>query len=382
MSIRMTASTLHILTHEFYPKIGGAGIFVEETAQAASKLGLSPTVWAPEIKQGKDPIPKWQFEVHPLPYEGTQGWINRLRLARELSGSKEILADSTLHLAEPGPMRAWMYLSKIYGWKCRKLILTFHGSEVLLLTSLPYRKSFLRKLIHQAHRIHVLSEYNRSLLQRHFPEIPVQKWCVTGAAPRHLGKPSAEDYSKLPVNDGKLVILTVGRIHPRKGHHRVLEALGALPDEMRKQLTYWISGPVVRSHYARQLETLARRHRIDMVFLGSLTPTVLKAAYEKADIFTMTSGVHYRSIEGLGLVYLEAGTEGLPIVATHTGGVSEVVYHQRNGLIVQVDDGDALSKAYRQLIENPDLRKKLGKSGRELSAQCSWENVAEQIYCN
>jgi phosphatidylinositol alpha-1,6-mannosyltransferase len=368
---------LHILTHEFFPKIGGAGIFVEETAQAAVQLGYKTTVWAP------DPGPRaphWSFQVKALPHEGNQGWYSRLSLAGQLNKVRAEIAEATVHLAEPGPMRAWMYLSGINGWRPGRLILTFHGSEILNLTRFPHRRALLRGLVERADRIHVLSEYNRNLLQRDFPEIPINKWCVTGAAPRNLGEPPEEDFKRLPAREGRTVLLTVGRIHPRKGHHRVLEALGSLPESLRRDVVYWIAGPIVRGNYARQLEGLARRHRIETIFLGSLSTSGLQAAYRQSDIFTMTSGTHYRSIEGLGLVYLEAGQAGLPVIATHTGGVSEVVHHQRNGLLVPVDDLSALAGALSRLINDQGLRALLGSHGRELAQTYSWAHVAAQIY--
>ena len=81
---------------------------------------------------------------------------------------------------------------------------------------------------------------------------------------------------------------------------------------------------MVDTSYQSKLETYANTHGLNVKFLGEIPETELAALYFSADVFIMTS-VHYRnSIEGFGLVYLEAAAHELPIIAHKIGGVSRL----------------------------------------------------------
>jgi glycosyltransferase involved in cell wall biosynthesis len=73
--------------------------------------------------------------------------------------------------------------------------------------------------------------------------------------------------------------------------------------------------------------------------------------------------------EGAPLSLLEAAASGRPIVATDVPGCREVVHHERNGLLVPVREASGLAEALERLIRNPDLRRRLGDSGRARAEQ-------------
>ena len=94
----------------------------------------------------------------------------------------------------------------------------------------------------------------------------------------------------------------------------------------------------------------------------------------------MTSVNHGSSVEGFGLVYLEAAAHGLPIVAHDVGGVSEAVDNGRTGLLVPADRPAQLAAAFEQLIHDPGLRQRLGSAGREWAARTSWRSSAKTLF--
>jgi phosphatidylinositol alpha-1,6-mannosyltransferase len=69
-------------------------------------------------------------------------------------------------------------------------------------------------------------------------------------------------------------------------------------------------------------------------FFGNIPDEELAAVYDRSDIFALTSVEHGQSVEGFGLVYLEAAAHSLPIVAHRVGGVSEAVRDGVTGLLV------------------------------------------------
>lgn len=90
--------------------------------------------------------------------------------------------------------------------------------------------------------------------------------------------------------------------------------------------------------------------------------TAVEDVYNSADIVVVPS----RWQEPLGLINLEAGACGKPVVATRVGGIPEVVRDGVNGFLVDAQNIEQLTARVNQLVEDPELRRRLGAGGREL----------------
>jgi glycosyltransferase involved in cell wall biosynthesis len=177
------------------------------------------------------------------------------------------------------------------------------------------------------------------------------------------------------------VVLTVGRLHPRKGQLLTLQALQMLPSEVRSRIEYWIVGGESKGNYETTLRAVAAAQPDLMVrFFGNLPDDELAGVYEGADIFAMTSVNMDRSIEGFGLVYLEAAAHGLPVVAHDVGGVSEAVSDNVTGLLVPPNRPVQLAAAFEKLIHDAQLRTTLGAAGREWAMRNCWKESAEALF--
>lgn len=374
MRPKPTTREVIIVTQEFYPKRGGIATVAEEMARAAASLGLRVEVWAPRLATGNEK--DWPFAVRRLPVDSGHGPLNRLRLAAEFIRSRGRLGSATVYLCEPGPMLAWMWADACVGLKAGRLALTFHGSEILRFHADPAVRALTGRLVRQADRIGVLADYTRRLLIERFP----------AAASRIAFTPGAlrTDLPPVPLapsvaSGGKLVVLTVGRLHPRKGQLYALRALGALPSELRARVEYRLAGPASSRAYERELRDAASRSGVEVSFLGDLPDERLAETYSGADIFALTSIDHGNSVEGFGLVYLEASARGLPVVAHRVGGVPEAVDEGRTGLLVEPGDSAALTAAFRSLIEDAALRRRLGEAGPAWARRHSWTRAAELL---
>src|SRR5207344_3338374 len=115
---------------------------------------------------------------------------------------------------------------------------------------------------------------------------------------------------------------------------QVIKALQELPAAQRAALEYWVVGSHCKEHYDTALAAAAATADFSVKFLGYIPDDKLDDVYRQADIFAMTSMPHKHSVEGFGLVYLEAGAHGLPVVAHDIGGVPEAVTHGKTGLLV------------------------------------------------
>ena len=104
-----------------------------------------------------------------------------------------------------------------------------------------------------------------------------------------------------------------------------------------------------------------------MRFLGELRGTPLTRLYASADIFCFPS-----TTDTFGQVLVEAGASGLPVVAAAAGGARELVRHRETGLLVAPDDPGSFAEALLELVEQPELRLKLGLRGRLVAGERTW----------
>lgn len=147
--------------------------------------------------------------------------------------------------------------------------------------------------------------------------------------------------------------IQVGRLIPRKGQDTAIEAIGRLGGSAVLRLVG--EGPD-----RRRLEGLAGPHvHLD----GALAPAVLERAWADADLFVMVAREEAGGdTEGYGLVYLEAGARGLPVIGACSAGSAEAVVDGVTGF--QVDGPGELIEAMGRLAGDPELRSRLGREGR------------------
>ncbi|MEY2880066.1 MAG: hypothetical protein RLZZ15_2446 [Verrucomicrobiota bacterium] len=365
-----------LITHEFYPVRGGIATFTEEIARASVSLGYDVEVWAQSAAPAAEK-PDWPFRLRRMPLRGSHDLWCQVRLARELIRHRRELRHATVYLPEPGPMLTMMLLQFFQAFRPRRLVLTFHGSEILKFARAPVRRWLAGRLIRHAARVSTLTNYTQELLLAHFP----------GAADKIFLTPGAlrSDFAVVPpkpaVRKNKIVVLTVGRLHPRKGQLRTLEALQLLPAAIRAGIEYWVVGGQSKDAYEDTLRAAAAAHPdLAVRFFGNIPDDELSALYDRADIFAMTSVNHGDSVEGFGLVYLEASAHGLPVVAHDIGGVAEAVLDGQTGLLVPPDRPVQLAAAFEKLIHDAPLRRRLGAAGRAWSLRNCWKESAEALF--
>jgi glycosyltransferase involved in cell wall biosynthesis len=72
---------------------------------------------------------------------------------------------------------------------------------------------------------------------------------------------------------------------------------------------------------------------------------------------------------------IECYASGVPIVTTNAGGIPYILEHGKTGLMVEINDHEALAREAMRLLEDDDLAQKLINNGREAVAKFSWEKV-------
>ena len=164
--------------------------------------------------------------------------------------------------------------------------------------------------------------------------------------------------------EGPLRLVSVARLVEVKGIEHAVRAVAALRPELRDRTTYTIlgGGPLEPS-----LRTLAESLGVGdrVVFLGRQTHERVRQEVYRADVMVMPSIVTARGEqEALGVAAMEALATGIPVIATRTGGLPEVVPDGTAGLLVPPEDAGALAEAVQRLADDETLRARLGEQGR------------------
>lgn len=367
-------SAILLPTHEFYPKRGGIGIYIEELARAAI-ASYAVEVWAPQA-EALHSI-GFSFALRQLPIKGNQNLPNVIKTALRLHMTLQREPERILCLAEPGALRAVM-LAMGFNMRFKNpCVLVLHGSEVLGFHARPDLHHRFQKLLNRADRIGVVSTHVEKLLCRHF-KVSNNRIRLTPGALRSEYRIS--DTASKPRDDNTVTLLCVARIHPRKGQHALLEALAMLPEKMQRQVSLRIIGPAVNEKYFQEIEAMASRTHARVRIEGELDDTSLQEAYTQADIFAMTSMPYRNSVEGYGLVYLEAAAHGLPCLAHDLGGVSEAVIHEKTGLLASPADRSELARALQRIIKERELRNRMSLAAREHAMARSWDQVVDTLF--
>ena len=171
---------------------------------------------------------------------------------------------------------------------------------------------------------------------------------------------------------GKSVhLLSVGSLVPRKGYALLLQALASMRD-LPWQLTLAGSrerSPATAAALVVQARELGLESRV--AFTGELSERALAAQYAAADVFVLPT-----LYEGYGMVVAEAVARGLPVVATDTGGIADMLGGDA-GIVCPPGDGQALSMALRRVIGDPSARAALAAGARRVRARLpSWADQA------
>ena len=345
---------LHLTT--WHPVVDGvSGIFVLEQCAAlqaaGARVGLifsrieglrSATArnfarGLPGFVRTQQPVPTLGFKSWNLP--GAAGlvgrfntWMlgNRYAAYEQSMGRPDILHAHAALEAGPAARRIAARIGREY-------VVTEHSSEILLARLTPERKAAAREVYADAHRVIAVSS---ALADRISDICPSARITVVGNLVR-------EAVFALRTREGRvgerLMVVSIGGLDPGKRTAQALEALAGLPAGLRGKIDFHIVGD---GPQRARLEALARASELATRFHGKLPHAEAMALLAGADLL-----VHASSFETFGIVLAEAMALGIPVVATRCGGPEDFVT-DRSGLLVPVDDVDALRAAIRQVLED------------------------------
>ena len=202
------------------------------------------------------------------------------------------------------------------------------------------------------------SRWTCSTLDRCYPRVQSVVIYAPVAAPNY-GTAREQTRARLGVAPEEVLILIAARMEPWKGHADLLRALAHVKLQQWRLLIAGSPNTVSESAYFDSLQEQAKSLAINgrVEFLGYRSD--VSALMNAADIYCQPN----RKPEPFGVVYVEALHAGVPVVTSRLGGAQEIL-DASTGLLVQPGDFDGLVRTLTQLMENSELRKRLGDAGR------------------
>jgi len=172
-------------------------------------------------------------------------------------------------------------------------------------------------------------------------------------------------------HEGFSYILFMGRLCKEKGLDVLIRALPKIIQIVGPTLLI-VAGS---GNDQKNLVDLVKEEKLeDLVrFLGFLSGEKKEAILQRSSLVVVPS-----RYESFGIILLEAMAYGKPVVASRIGGIPEIVRDRETGLLFEVGDVTGLADRIIELIEKPDLRKKIGDAGRKLAERYSWSVIADQ----
>ena len=272
----------------------------------------------------------------------------------------------------------WPVPHALFGWMGRRssriaprLITTWYGVELRWVqSSLPWLRGFVRWALRISDAIVAISSYTAREIAR-FAKAPVV------VIPYTL--PFADGESKALARTGGdgFQVLFVGRLVERKGVKNLIDAVQRLPADLRARLVVIGDGPERQGLGARVRDS-GLEDRVEI--RGRVSDEELRAAYAGSDVLVLPSILDARGdTEGLGVVLLEAMSYGVPVVGSDIGGITDIVEHNKSGLLVPPGDPAALAQTLERLARDPALASRLGSAGAQrVRSAFGWPEIMAQ----
>jgi phosphatidylinositol alpha-1,6-mannosyltransferase len=340
-------------TQNFLPSIGGTQLYVTGLADALAARGHAVEVYCDAA--GATAAKK---------VDGARSYaIRRFGGFRPLMRRNKARAVAT-RIAQ-GDVRAvitdtWKSLEHLPPESLARVrvVCLAHGSEFLAKPGSAKERRMIECLA-KADIVAANSHFTAGLVKPHLRGKTEVRVIAPGVDP----PADATSELKPRSGDGGPRLLSIARLEPRKGIDAVLRALPALA-KTHPDLRYDIVG---KGADRGRLAALARKLRVaGRVFLhGYISEAKKSELLGAADVFVLPNRRERDSVEGFGIVFVEAAAFGVPALAGADGGTADAVLDGETGLLVDGADDGAVRAALSRLLDESDWRRALGRAAQQ-----------------
>jgi glycosyltransferase involved in cell wall biosynthesis len=340
-------SMILITTQNFLPSLGGIQNYVAGLANALAARGHVLCVLANGQETKEDSALPFKLRR----FAGLQP-LRRRRKAHAVA--KSILRDGVTHVIAD----SWKSLEHIPAQALTgvEVLCLGHGNEFLVPASSPKAKRIARALA-KADVVAANSHFTAGLAQEFITSRTQVHVVLPGVTPP-LG--ASSEWQERPRTHR---LLSIARLEPRKGVDSVLEALAALKPLFPDMIYDVVGGGGDLERLTRLADSLGIATHIH--FHGRVSEARKSELLRAADLFLLPNRRETRSVEGFGIVFLEAAAFGIPSIAGEDGGTADAVEDGKTGMIVSSGNSGALIDALRRLLSDSEICATMGRNAHE-----------------
>jgi phosphatidylinositol alpha-1,6-mannosyltransferase len=355
-----------ITTQCFFPKIGGIEALMTGMAEAMSISGKVIV-----IADGKSTSSdsKKKYEIIRF-----NDW-KPIRRIRKSNYVKKLCADNNVKAIYADSWKSIEYLDKLN----IPIIVLAHGTEIQknigFLSLYKYLKQKrIKKSYQNSFKIAANSTYTKELI---INSLGVDNDKITVIHPgidiydKFINANTINKINNLISSSGP-VLLTLARLEHRKGHIVILEALSRLISKY-PNLLYFIAGDGnFKKTIKNKVSELGLKNNVK--FLGWITEPEKSVLLKNTDLFLMTPHLEKESVEGFGMVFIDAAFHGIATLGTDNGGISDAIINGKTGLIAKTSDLNDITSKIDELLSDKTKRIKLGLAGQKNAyARFTWD---------
>lgn len=256
--------------------------------------------------------------------------------------------------------------ASIIGETFKKNILVRMFSKFLMDIPLTY-------VLRNADKIAAVTKYEKPILRKYKVDDGKIGIVYNGIDPEiNQSKKDLTDIrKKFNIGGKEKIVLFVGVIKENKGIDILIKAISYLTN-----CKILIVGGVAQNSYYEDLLKLTKKLKLEnrITFAGFVDKDLLRSLYHGCDVFVLPTRA-----DTLPLCILDAMACKKPVVSTKVGGIPEEI-DSSNGILVKPDDHIELAKALQKLIDDENLRIRMGENGyKKVKNKFTWDKVASKV---
>jgi glycosyltransferase involved in cell wall biosynthesis len=384
----MTAAdnlTVLMLSWEFPPRIiGGISSHVHDLSMALARRNVTVHVvtcdfpGAPENEQiGRVNVHRFNSKI---PSPSFLGWIFSMNQA---------MADKAIDVINDNNEQVdvihahdWLVTEaavKVRNAFSKPLVSTIHATEMGRRGGIhnDYQRTINeveRHLIDQSYEVICCSDYMANQIYSAFNVQSERLHVIPNGVnvAKFAGKVSTLPIKRRYAKNGERIVCFVGRLVHEKGVHVLI---GAIPKvlEAIPNVNFVIVGEGgMKDYLAKEAWNFGVADHV--FFTGFVDEETLISIYRASDAAVFPS-----LYEPFGITALEAMASRTPVIVTATGGLAEIVQHEKTGIKVYVDNSDSLAWGILRVLKNPKIADRIRENGyQKLLKEYDWDRIAER----
>ncbi|MEY3185687.1 MAG: hypothetical protein RIR58_423 [Actinomycetota bacterium] len=360
-------ASILLVTNDFGPRAGGIESFV---------IGLLERIPAGEV------IVYTSFQPEHESYD--QKWMKdyQVQVIRDRSKillpTPRVIRELQAVVRRSSITKVWFGAAAPLGVSSRwlrkagvkQIVALTHGHEVWWSKIWPFSWA-ISEIGKRVDFVTYLGAFTKGALSAQIEDSSKLIRIAPGIDTNHFSPRNSSDLREKHGLANRPTVISVGRLVHRKGQDRLIEALPKVLESIPNAALVLVGeGP-----YRKQLDALVKKYDLGnhVFFIGRINFAELPSYICMGDVFAMPSRSRLfgLEVEGLGIVYLEASSCGLPVIGGASGGAPDAVIDGETGFVVDGNDLNVISTQIVKLLGDVKLRQKMGERGREWAIE-SW----------